>query len=283
MKKVLLMIITLAISAAGSVFASGTAFDELRSGSDLPEVKIASPFAPVLEIKLDGSATDHIYQGGTVDSREKADADLQSYLMNMKAGGAEIVSSFVDSIEDGQSTLYRFVITYRGKEVGTFLFDGSPAKDKADIARDQALAGFQKAGIPVVKYGIRFASGAFSFYAVYMMPENDPRKEMSYMSLPPEATSPLNMDMNATVRLLEANGMPVLYSLASDAKTRFMIRFIGKGEIKRVQGGGYGSYPEVLQGIQQKLGELSQIPGSMPLDFKVYMSSLSYAIDYLQP
>ena len=231
--------------------------------------------------RTDGQA--RVFESDAVASKEKAEADLQSYVNNMKAAGVEIVSSFVDSMEDGESLLYRFVISYRGGELRKYVFDGFPAKDKADEARDQALAGFKKAGFPVLKYGIKGAPGAFSFYAVYLTGDNEPRHEMSYMSIEPEANPAVNLTAAATAGTLEANGMPVLYSLTSDAKTRFMIRFIGKGTVKRIQSGSYNSYAAVVKGAQDKLLELSKIPGSMPMDLEIRTIGMFYIIDYLQP
>jgi len=231
--------------------------------------------------RADGQA--RTFESDAAASKEKAEADLQSYLNNMRAAGVEVVSSFVDSVEDGESVLYRFVIVYKGGEIRKYNFEGFPAKDKADAARDQALAGFKKAGFPVLKYGIKGAPGAFSFYAVYLTREGEARREMSYMSIEPEANPAVNLTAEATAGTLEANGMPVLYSLTSDAKTRFMLRFIGKGEVKRVQSGSYGSYPAVLKGAQEKLLELSKIPGSMPLDCEIRTIGMFYIIDYLQP
>lgn len=241
----------------------------------------ARPPAPSAPVRVDGKA--RTFESDAVASREKAEADLLSYVNNMKAAGVEIVSSFVDSLEDGESTLYRFIIAYKGGELRKYVFDGFPAKEKADEARDQALAGFKKAGFPVLKYGIKGAPGAFSFYAVYLTGENEPRREMSYMSIEPEANPAVNLAAAATAGTLEANGMPVLYSLTSDTKTRFMLRFIGKGEVKRVQSGGYNSYQAVLKGAQDKLLELSKIPGSLPLDCEIRTQGMFYIIDYLQP
>lgn len=257
----------------------------------LGAVQYAPEVKPALAVPRESgpkAAARSVYQSQAYATRESAEKEMRSCVANLSGMGVRVSGSFVDEIGDGDGRVYRFVLSFDGWELRNYIFDGFPAKEKADEVRDKGLEAFKRAGFPVVKYGIQRQESGYGVYIAYLVKENEPLREMDYLSLEPDINPMVDVSALTTVGLgevssrLEVRGLPVLYGLSNDAGTRWMVRFLGKGEVKRLQSGGFSAWTLALEAAGAKVAKLKADPSVVLLDFKVRLIGAFYVIDYLQ-
>jgi len=226
--------------------------------------------------------------GGEAAYANRADAQAKAadYAASVTAAGIETLGTTILTREDGDDTLYYFSLEYAGDL--TLRHEqqaGIPDKLRADIIHDDLRDGLRRAGVTVVRSGVRKEDGYFAAYCLYAQEESDARAVRTYASLPRQsgagldATPLFHENMNPAIAELEGTGRPVVFRLR--APTGWMIKFFSANKPKRLQSGTQVSYVAALDDMRRTVARLKE-EGKVILDANTALVGSYWTIDFVE-
>lgn len=218
--------------------------------------------------------------------RPDAVARAADYSASITAAGIEALGTTILTREDGDDTLYYFSIEYTGSlSLKNEQQAGIPDKLRADIIHDDFRNGLRRAGVAIVRSGVRKEDGYFTAYCLYAQEESDARAVRTYASLPQQsgagldATTLFPSNMNTAVSELEEAGLPIVFRLR--AQTGWMIKFFSANKPKRLQSGVQASYAAALTDMRATVARLRG-EGKIILDANTALVGSYWTIDFLE-
>lgn len=230
------------------------------------------------------------YFSGTelFDYKPDATAKAAEYAASIASAGLEVLGTSILSREDGDRDLYYFSIAYAGPAtLKSEQQEGIPDKLRAGVIHDGLTAGFTRAGMRVVRSGVRKEKGAYTFftaYCVYAQEDGDSRQVRTYVSLPRQQNqtvdaSPLfpeNLEKAAAA--LEGAGMPIVFRLRGS--TGWMIKFVSDARPVRLRSAAFGSYTAALEDMRAAVARLGS-EGKIVLDASTELVGSYWTVDYI--
>jgi hypothetical protein len=282
MKKTMLFSLLLALGGL-SAAAEGPSALEALGGLDAVCAEVPAP-GPAAELKAAGRkfyVSESVY-------RYRADAQTKAadYAASVTAAGIETLGTTILTREDGDDTLYYFSIEYAG---GLTLRHeqqaGIPDKLRADIIHDDLRDGLRRAGVSVVRSGVRKEDGYFAAYCLYAQEDADGRAVRTYASLARQsgagldATPLFHENMGPAIADLEGAGRPVVFRLR--APTGWMVKFFSASKPKRLQSGVQTSYTAALADMRSAVARLKG-EGKVILDANTALVGSYWTIDFVE-
>lgn len=213
-------------------------------------------------------------------------AKAADYAASIRAAGIEVLATSILTREDGDRDLYLFSIEYAGsRTLKSEQQAGIPDKLRADIIHDDFKGGFKRAGLDVIRSGVRKEGAEFAAYCLYAQEDDDARAVRTYASLPHQANSGLDAgtlfpsNMSAAVAELEGAGMPIVFRLR--AQTGWMIKFFSANKPKRLQSGVQASFTAALEDMRRTVARLKD-EGKIVLDANTALVGSYWTVDYVE-
>lgn len=231
--------------------------------------------------------TRKFYIGETsFETRDAALAKAGEYAAAMEAAGLKIVRTAAVTREDGDRDLYMFSIEYAGdRTLKTETMTGIPDKAAADLFLSELSIGLSRAGMAVVRSGVRKEAGGFTFYCLYAQADADPRAVHGYASLPLQSAGLANAgdlfpcNMENAAREMETSGLPVVFKMRRGSE--WLIKFVGPARPKQLKSDRYGNFFAAMTDMRRTADNLAR-SGKIVLDANTSLSGLYWTIDYLE-
>jgi len=220
--------------------------------------------------------------------RYRADALARAadYTASITAAGIETLGTVILTREDGDDTLYYFSIEYAGNLLlRTEQQAGIPDKLRADMIHDDFRDGLRRAGVTIVRSGVRKEDGYFAAYCLYAQEDSDARAVRTYASLPRQsgagldATPLFHENMGPAITELEGAGLPIVFRLR--VPNGWMIKFFSANKPRRLQSGVQVSYVAALADMRSTVARLKE-EGKIILDANTALVGSYWTIDFVE-
>lgn len=281
MKKTLLLSLLLPLCGLNAAAQRPGALAALAGPDGISEA------TPAPEPAAEKIAGRKFYVSDSVHSyKPDAQAKAAEYSASITAAGIEVLGTAILTREDGDASLYYFTIEYAGPlTLKAEQQAGIPDKLRADIIHDDFRSGLRRAGVSIVRSGVRKEDGFFTAYCLYAQEESDTRAVRTYASLPQQNNSGLDAtalfpsNMTAAVAELEEAGMPVVFRLR--APTGWMVKFLSAKKPKRLQSGVQASFTLALDDMRRNVARLRE-EGKIVLDANTALVGSYWTIDFVE-
>lgn len=282
MKKIILLSLLLPLCGLNAAAERPGALAALTGlGLVAPEAAAPEPAAPEKAAGRKFYVSDSVYA-----YKPDAQAKAAEYSASIMAAGIEVLGTNLLTREDGDTTLYYFSINYTGDlNLKSEQQAGIPDKPRADIIHDDFRNGLRRAGLAIVRSGVRKEDGYFTAYCLYAQADADTRAVRTYASLPQQnnagldATALFPGNMNAAVAELEGADMPIVFRLR--APNGWMVKFLSAKKPKRLQSGVQASYVAALTDMRATVARLKE-EGKIILDAQTVLVGSYWIVDYLE-